>query len=328
MTAFAVCLTAHAVELPAYTEMPESEIPAVDGGTARRFIVKSKCLGADVIVDVWVPDIYKTENKAFPVLYVHDGQNLFDPELSFSKVAWELDRHAGRLSGEGAIEAPVIVGMHNRVACRPNDYFPEKALGYIAEGDLGKTEIHRTCNTGFSGDKEAAFVATELKPLVDHLYRTNPAPSHTFVMGSSMGALASLYLMCEYPDVFGGAACLSTHWIGSLSINDDFTMNDDPVCARAILDYMEASLPADGKHRIYFDRGTLDWDAVYGRYETDARDIARKNGYLEADGTLMTFDAVGARHNEWYWQQRVERPLVYLLSPASLSGVRDPREGN
>ena len=101
-------------------------------------------------------------------------------------------------------------------------------------------------------------------------------------------------------------------------------MNDDPVCARAILAYADANLPPSETHKLYLDQGTTGWDAGYLAYEQAARQIVKAHGYSEAEGTLMTYDAVGAGHNEWYWQQRAEKPLGFLLDKDALSARAEP----
>lgn len=313
-------------DVPAAVEVTGADVPVPHTGSVRRFVITSENLKDDITVDIWTPEGYDDGNDGvrYPVVYAHDGQNLFDGRLAFAGVAWEIDKAAWRLASDGSIEAPVIVGINNRGSknLRANDYFPEKVIDYIPAADRDKTKIFDTCKDGFMGDEEAAFVATELKPFVDSRYRTDPSRSHTFAMGSSMGGLASLYLMCEYPELFGGAACMSTHWIGSLDLNPDYTMNDDPVCARAILDYMKANLPSPADHRLYLDQGTTGWDAGYLGYEQTARQIAIDAGYSVENGTLGVYDAAGAGHNEWYWQQRVWRPLQFLLDRKRLeSGV-------
>lgn len=312
--------SAHGSELPEYTVVGGSAVPKVNPGTATRLLIKSGTLADKITVDIWLPDGYSdSAPDGFPVVYAHDGQNLFDPALSFSTVAWELDKTASSLADKGIIAAPIIVGIHNRGAknLRPNDYFPEKASGYIAEADMNSTQLWSTCAAGFNGDEHAAFVADELKPLIDYLFNTAPDPAHTAAIGSSMGGLAALYLLCEYPDVFGAAACMSTHWIGSFKMNPDYSLSPDPVCAQAVLDYMDDKLPAPGSHRLYLDQGTTGWDADYIEYEKKARDIAQQHSYSTDAGTLQTFDAAGAGHNEWYWQQRAHRPLTFLLKDLS-----------
>ncbi len=286
--------------------------------------VFSECLGAEVIVDVWTPAEYDASSgKRYPTVYAHDGQNLFDASFSFAGVPWGLDVACYRLASDPDFVMPIIVGINNRGAegLRPSDYFPENVLGYISPEQMENTFIYDTCNDIFLGNEEAAFVAEELKPLIDSIYDTDPGMATTFAMGSSMGALASMYLLCEYPNIFGGAACMSTHWIGSLSLNPDYTMNDDEVCADAILQYLSEHLPSDGFHRLYMDQGTLGWDAGYLKYESVAREIVIDKGYTEENGRLYLYDAIGAGHNEWYWQQRADIPLKFLLSRSAIESA-------
>jgi predicted alpha/beta superfamily hydrolase len=146
-------------------------------------------------------------------------------------------------------------------------------------------------------DSYLRFLVDELKPLVDAHYRTLPGRQHTFVMGSSMGGLISLYAVEEYLDVFGGAGCLSTHW---------------PAGGNLLVDAMGARLPRPGAHRLYFDYGTATLDADYEPYQV------RMNGHLEAAGysrgrDWMTGKFEGAEHNEGAWRARVETPLRFLL---------------
>ncbi len=321
------CFVCYGKLLPTY-EIIKQNVPKSEYGEITRLSVTSSNLGDNVIIDVWTPNGYsEVSENAYPVVYFHDGQNLFDPAFTFAGVAWEIDKACMRLNTKSDFVMPIIVGINNRGAegLRPSDCFPEKALDYISPDDYDQTAIFTTCNDTFLGDEEAAFVALELKPLIDTLYNTNSLPSHTFAAGSSMGALVSLYLMLEYPEIFGGAACLSTHWIGSLDLNPDYSMNDDKVCADAILDYFRDHLPSSTTHRLYLDCGTEGWDADYIKYETRAREIAHSKGYDEALNNFLTFDAEGAAHNEWFWQQRIDLPLHFLLSSNALTaGLSSP----
>ena len=313
--------------LPKYT-IVDAPCPKSVYGTITRYSVSSENLQSDIIVDVWTPNGYDPSGiRRYPVLYAHDGQNLFDGTFSFAGVPWAVDKACSQLSSDSNFDMPIVVGINNRGSenLRPNDYFPEKALDYITPEDKEETFIYQTCNDIFYGDEEAAFVAKELKPLVDSLYCTVPDMETTFAMGSSMGGLASMYLLCEYPEIFGGAACLSTHWIGSLNLNTDYTMNDDEICANAILQYLSDHIPTDGLHRLYMDQGTKDWDAGYLKYEVVAREIVANKGYTQENGRLYVYDAKGAGHNEWYWQQRVKIPLKFLLSKSAIeeAGIED-----
>lgn len=304
-----------AASLPKY-EIINSNSPVSSYGSITRLAVDSENLDGKVIVDVWTPAGYDSSSaNRYPVIYAHDGQNLFDASFSFAGVPWGIDKACFHLKSDPDFVMPIIVGINNRGAegLRPSDYFPEKALDYISPEQKSNTFIYDTCDDLFLGNEEAAFVAKELKPLVDSLYNTDPGISSTFAMGSSTGALASIYLLCEYPEIFGGIACMSTHWIGSLNLNPDYTMNTDDVCANAILQYLNDHLPFDGLHRIYMDQGTIGWDSGYLEYEAIAREIVRNKGYNEETGSLCVYDAEGAGHNEWYWQQRVRIPLGFLL---------------
>lgn len=313
--------------------MPEYEIisspsPVSSYGDITRMVVDSKNLEGKVVVDVWVPAGYDySSDKRYPVVYAHDGQNLFDASFSFAGVPWGIDKACSLLAGDPDFEMPIVVGINNRgdAGLRPNDYFPENALDYISPDKIEDTFIFETCKDVFLGNEEAAFVANELKPLIDSLYNTAPEAQTTFAIGSSMGALASMYLLCEYPEIFGGAACMSTHWVGSLDLNPDYSMNDDEVCAEAILQYLSEHIPTDGLHRLYMDQGTIGWDAGYLKYEVIAREIVRNKGYTEENGSLYVYDAEGAGHNEWFWQQRVWIPLKFLLSKEAMDvpGIYD-----
>lgn len=298
ISALAIFISASAA-LPKY-EIITSPAPTSSYGKVTRMIVESENLNGRVTVDIWTPAQYELSSDVkYPVLYAHDGQNLFDPSYTFAGVPWGIDKACSLLANDPNFVIPIIVGINNRgaIGLRPNDYFPEKALDYIPNDQIENTFIFDTCHNLFLGDEEAAFVAGELKPLVDCLYNTAPGMMTTFAIGSSMGALASMYLLCEYPEIFGGAACMSTHWIGSLNLNSDYTMNDDEVCANAILQYLSDNLPSDSQHRLYLVQGTTGWDAGYLKYEVVAREIVRGKGYTEENGQLYVYDARGAGHN-------------------------------
>ena len=148
-----------------------------------------------------------------------------------------------------------------------------------------------------SSDKYLAFLVDELKPFVDENYRTLTDRDNTFVIGSSMGGLISAYAIAEYPDVFGGAACMSSHW---------------PVGYGVIIDWLNDHWPTAGDHRIYFDHGTEDFDATYEPYQKQMDEVMRKYGYTEGeDWITRRFD--GAGHSAEAWRERLHIPLKFLL---------------
>lgn len=204
------CSMAMAIEL---TPVTTGHLPVSDPGTLKRYTAFCGALNASYTVDIWFPEGYDAGSETrYPVIYMQDGQNLFDPSISFAKVAWEVDKALGRLIAAGEVTAPIIVGIHNRGVDRPADYIPEKPITeYMNKHQQTLSGMDAVTGGKYYGDEYAAFVATELKPAVDALFPTIPDREHTFIMGSSMGALASLYAMCEYPDIYGGSGCLSTH---------------------------------------------------------------------------------------------------------------------
>lgn len=289
-----------------------TKIPASKPGSIRRFKARCEQLKDNFTIDVWMPDSYSPDgDDRYPVIYMHDGQNLFDPSISFNGTAWEIDLALEKLSTLGIIHNPIVVGIHNRGTKRPSDYIPRKpVLDYISESDRNASGMWSLVGNNFYGDDYIAFIATTLKPEIDRLFRTLADSSNTFIMGSSMGGLASIYALCEYPDIFGGAACMSTHWIG----NFDY---DNTIFPSAMLAYLEDHLPDTLNHRLYLDRGTVDLDSSYDKWEEMVRALVRKKGYTEEVGNLSVFTDKGASHSEVYWASRVDRPLHFLLASTS-----------
>jgi predicted alpha/beta superfamily hydrolase len=199
-------------------------------------------------VEVWLPPSYEASDRRYPVLYMHDGQNVFNPETSTHKVPWGVDEALTRLVAENTAREAIVVAAWC-TSQRVREYMPAKAFD-TPRGAAMKTEAFQQFGLPLS-DQYLQFLVTELKPFVDTTYRTLPAQPDTFIMGSSMGGLISLYALCEYPHVFGGAGCVSTHWVVA-----------DGIC----VDYMRDALPQAGQHRLYFDYGTEGIDAPYGNY--------------------------------------------------------------
>lgn len=278
-------------------------VQKAEAGTVERLIVASPELKDSVVVDIWLPEGYdRSEEKRYPVLYMHDGQNLYDSATTWNGEAWEMDRTAGSLIEKGEMPAIIIVGIHSDPQKRVSQLMPEKAVRDAGLEDL-MAEV-KLKGEPVMGDKYAAFVVNTLKPLVDGKYNTMPEKESTAVMGSSMGGLMSLYLFCEYPEIFGGAGCLSTHWYGALDAGDAF--------GNALMEYVKTKLPDSSSHRIYFDQGTSTLDYYYGPWNTKALLIAQEKGYQYGDN-LDSFVDYGAPHDENAWASRVDRPLRFLF---------------
>jgi predicted alpha/beta superfamily hydrolase len=152
------------------------------------------------------------------------------------------------------------------------------------------------------------FVVEELKPFVDRNYRTKPGIDDTMMMGSSIGALISLYGVVEYPDVFGGAACISTHWPSSMMV-------DNPAGNEPVLEYLRRAIPPPGDHRIYFDFGTEELDSDYQPHQQAIDNVMLELGY-EHGPLWQTHKFEGGAHNEGAWNKRAHVPLTFLLGTA------------
>jgi len=246
-------------------------------------------------VDVWCPPGYENGAARYPVIYLHDGQNLFDPAWSFLGIDWGVDEVLERLMAEGVSDGVIVVGIwHGRQ--RRLDYMPQQPL---------MTEQARPLLDRFAQEQGGApqsdaylrFMVAELKPFVDATYRTLPDRAHTAVMGSSMGGLISLYAVTEYPAVFGGAGCVSTHW---------------PIGGSWLVDYFGGALPRPGDHRIYFDYGTETADAAYEPYQLQMDALMQAAGY-QCGIDWITKRFAGAEHSERAWRTRVDVPLKFLL---------------
>ncbi|KPV49985.1 hypothetical protein SE17_29545 [Kouleothrix aurantiaca] len=242
---------------------------------------------------VHLPPSYAAEpERRYPVIYMQDGQNLFDQTLSYAG-EWQVDETMLALSGEG-LEA-IVVGIPNMGTRRVDEYSPFK-----------DARLRR----GGRGDWYVAFMANTVKPLIDADFRTLPAREHTGVLGSSMGGLISLYAFFARPDVFGFAGVMSPSlWFAQ----------------EAITSYIQAAPYKPG--RIYLDIGTHEAGEprlaqrpphkYTSRYLQSARrltEILAAKGYLP--GTQLRYDEEEeAAHNEAAWARRLPGALRFLLAP-------------
>jgi len=282
-----------ATGVPAPAPVPVTG-PGVTGTVLRYPSLQSTHVAARN-VDVWLPPSYgKDPAKRYPVLYMHDGQNLFDPATSYGNVDWAVDEAMTNLIDKGAVREAIVVGVWNTPK-RREEYMPQRAVqGNVHMNVPGADDLKPA---DVVSDRYLAFLVQELKPFIDASYRTLPGRADTFVMGSSMGGLISQYAMSQYPDVFGGAGCVSTHW---------------PAGNGIALDDFAAHLPDPATHKYWFDYGTATLDASYEPYQERADAILRKAGYVEGQNWI-TRKFEGAEHSEKAWRLRVDQPLVFLL---------------
>jgi predicted alpha/beta superfamily hydrolase len=268
--------------------------PGVTGTVLRYPSMPSRHVAARN-VDVWLPPGYEREpGKRYPVLYMHDGQNLFDPATSYGGVDWAVDETMTRMIAAGEVREAIVVGVWNTPK-RREEYMPERAVqGDVSFNVPGAESVHRE---DIISDRYLAFLVEDLKPFIDANFRTLPDRADTYVMGSSMGGLVSQYAMSKYPDVYGGAGCVSTHW---------------PAGNGIALDDFAAHLPDPATHKFYFDYGTATLDESYEPYQLRADAILRNAGYVEGRNWI-TRKFEGAEHSEKAWRLRVHEPLQFLI---------------
>lgn len=255
---------------------------------------------------VWTPPAYESQPRNdFPVIYMHDGQNLFIPEKSYTQVTWGVAEVMTRLCSWGFVEPAIVVGIDN-TPNRMGDYLPTQPFdtpeGRAHVEELRTQSAEELETFDFVADEYLKLIVERIKPLVDDNYRTQPGRNSTFIMGSSMGGLISLYALVEYPLVFDGAGCFSTHW---------------PIMGPFILPYLRQHLPQAGLHKLYFDYGTAQDDAIYAPFQAEVDQVLREKGYrLGKD--WITHVAPGAIHHETAWRSRIHLALRFFLSSAEL----------
>jgi enterochelin esterase-like enzyme len=258
--------------------------------------VTSAHLGRARHVEIWLPPGYDAaRSPRYPVLYMHDGQNLFDPRIASTGVDWGVDEAVVRLVERRTIPPVIVVGVWN-TADRGPEYSPwHRAPDY------------------------ARFLIEELMPRVNAEFRTLTGPGNTAVMGSSMGGLLSFYLVTHHPEVFGACGCVSTHFpLSEAMVADHFpgvVTADPPDATPYIVRDIEAGLRVPTGARYWFDYGTVGLDASYGPTHNRVRAWLRGQGLAEGrDFVIRPYE--GADHNEAAWRARLEDPLTFLFGTA------------
>jgi len=287
-----------------YSEVIEQSIPAVSSGVVDRYPNFQSAYALPRNVDVWLPDNYSPAKK-YSVVYMHDGQALYDKSTTWNNQAWDVDSIITSLIDNRKIKDCIVVGIWNTGKYRAADYFPAKPFNTLPESTKDRL-LEGMLQGKAQSDDYLRFVVTELKPFIDSKYSTKTDKENTIIAGSSMGGLISMYAICEYPNVFGGAACLSTHWIGD-SMNPD-----DSVIPDSFVAYLEQYLPSPKDHKIYFDYGTVALDSYYKPHQLKADEVLARKGYSSKNWITKEFP--GKDHSENSWRERFDIPLMFMLS--------------
>lgn len=251
-------------------------------------------------VDVWLPSGYNSQDTLkYKVIYMHDGQNLFDSTTTWNKQEWCMDENLDSMIKNGTIKRTILVGIWNNGDKRFPEYMPNKPKETTNSPETLELLKSNFGSDSLLSDYYLEFLVKELKPFIQKTFNASEKPEDNVIMGSSMGGLISLYAICEYPDIFGGAGCISTHW-------------PVPVAGKAFISQLESSLPSPINHRVYFDFGTKTLDEQYEPYQLEVDSIMRKRGYIEGNNWI-TKKFEGADHSERSWQARVHIPIRFLL---------------
>ena len=278
---------------------------AVSSGTVKRLEkFQSKHVDARN-VDIWLPENYSPKKK-YAVLYMHDGQMLFDAATTWNKQAWEADDALGKLLKEKKIRETILVGVWNNGEYRASEYYPQKSLKFLP-AETRDYIVKNGLKNKPQADNYLKFLVEELKPYIDKNFSTRKDLKNTFVAGSSMGGLISIYALCEYPNVFGGAAGISTHLP---LILDAKTPKLETVPA-SFREYLKESLPKADSRKIYFDYGDQTLDAQYPPLQKKVDELMKEKGWTSKAWTTGFFP--GENHSEQAWAKRFGIPLEFLL---------------
>lgn len=232
---------------------------------------------------LYLPKNYTTSTLSFPVLYMHDGQNLFDKKTSFAG-EWQVDEALDSLDKSG-YNVAIVVGIDNDGGKRLDEYSPWLNSKY----------------GGGEGDKYIDFIAQTLKPYIDRNYRTIPDADHTGIMGSSMGGLISMYAGIKYPNVFGRiGAFSSSYWFSSQCFE---YVNNTGVGTNSYF-YMIAGDKEGGSQ-------VKDMNTMYEELKQSGA----------SDAQLFKTSHIDGQHSEWYWRREFPKAFLWLFEKKSTGTI-------
>lgn len=237
---------------------------------------------------VLLPEDYDKEASArYPVLYMHDGQNLFNGKTSYiPNQEWRVDETSRALARAGAVQKLIIVGIPNMGADRANEYLPTSAT--MGRGSQAQT-------MGGRADLYGRFIIEEVKPLIDSTYRTKRGPADTGLCGSSFGGIITLHLGMTRPDIFGRLAVVSPSlWWDSGVMQSKMEAHKFP-----------------WRVKIWMDMGTAEGSDAVARTRKMAETLAANRMKRGKDFTY--FEEEGGQHNEAAWARRFGEILLYLF---------------
>jgi len=250
-----------------------------NGNSLVQFNYYSNTLGNVRTVRVLLPPSYNENTlKSYPVLYMHDGQNLFSAATSSFGVEWQVDETAESLMSQGLMQEAIIVGIDNAGGARISEYTPSVDASY----------------GGGNGDSYLDAIENELKPYIESTYRAKTGAQNTLMMGSSLGGLISFYAGWTRSDVYGKVAGMSSSfwWDSEQLVN-------------TVQNHSTASPQAD----FYIDIGGNEGSVSSSQLMNSA---LLSQGFVQGQNMYYYYDANGS-HTESSWRNRLVIPLQYLL---------------
>ncbi len=267
-------------------------------------------------VEVWLPPRpYWDQRSPLPVWYLHDGQNMVDPALGYGGSSWELDSLMELHLRNGSI-APCILVMVDNSPRRFEEYLPPPCLEDLDASNFAALQKERP---GLAmGNQYAQWIVEELMPWINVQYPSSPDARHHYLMGASMGGLISSYTALLYPQSFGGAVCLSTHWPLSLQFND--TLNSKPYrdwLLRRIDSLFGKSMEGESLalHSLYMDHGDQTLDAFYPPHQQAFDRQIQSWGKKHRDRKLRYHSRFfpGTKHHEKDWSARCIEAMAWTM---------------
>ncbi len=283
-------------------------IDGVSKGTLLRWELASNFIPSRPL-DIWLPSSYDGAQK-HNVLYMYDAQMLFDATTTWNGQEWRVDEILDSLIVDDVIAPTIVVALYNGGQRRNFEYFPQKPAAKLqtAFSDSVLAEISKRYGSDstfrVNSDDYLRYMVEEVKPFVDGYFTVYTSATSTAIMGSSMGGLMSMYAVGEYPSVYGAALCMSTHWPGGFTPNEEI-----PAVFNA---YVEQNIIPERVGKIYFDYGTETLDAMYKPFQNNVNVALEENGFVLGEN-WTTEQFPGAAHDEKSWANRLHIPLIFAF---------------
>lgn len=258
-------------------------------------------------VTIWLPPGYDKGKKRYPVVYMHDAQNLFFLERSNFNKVWAADKSALRLIAAGTLSAFIIVGINQPGEARYAQYLPQGL--YEAASPMLRVKIDTLAKRPVYADAYLRWLTSTLKPRIDRSYRTKKDRDHTAIAGSSMGGLVSCYAFTRYPNVFGRAACISTHW--PMGNPEETAEHKDEIVKLWAGEFARGLGEPKGR-RLWMDHGDQTLDAYYPPYQAAITPEVAALGWTEGkDFVVRAYP--GTAHDENAWAARMDDIFGWIL---------------